>query len=141
MARTGDSSVDLDGVREYLEETPVVFALLFGSHARGTAGSSSDVDVAIQLPAEMDDHERFRTRNRIDAELQQFARGFVDVSDIDTLPTTVAHAALQDGVRLVGDESTIRTYREQVVDEYETTTDERERERQEFIDRLARGDA
>lgn len=141
MARMDDSSVDLDGMIEYLEETPVVFALLFGSHARGTAGPESDVDVALRLPDELSDRERFRVRNRIDAELQRFADGFVDVSDVDALPTEVTYAALRDGVVLVGDESTVRTYREQVADAYEQTADERERERREFIDRLARGDA
>jgi predicted nucleotidyltransferase len=141
MVSPEDADVDLDGMIEYLEQTPVVFALLFGSHARGTAESKSDVDVALRLSEEMDDRERFRTRNRIDAELQQFADGFVDVSDIDALPTEVAYAALQDGVALVGDESTVRTCRERVADAYERTADDRERERREFIDRLARGDA
>jgi predicted nucleotidyltransferase len=141
MVSPEDADVDLDGMIEYLEQTPVVFALLFGSHARGTAESKSDVDVALRLSEEMDDRERFRTRNRIDAELQQFADGFVDVSDIDALPTEVAYATLQDGVALVGDESTVRTCRERVADAYERTADDRERERREFIDRLARGDA
>ena len=141
MVNSGDAEIDLDGITEYLEQTPVVFALLFGSHARGSAKSESDVDVALRLPDEMNDRERFRTRNRIDAELQQFAPGFVDVSDIDALPTQVAYATLREGVVLVGDESAIRAYREQVADAYERTADDRERERREFIDRLARGDA
>jgi len=51
--------------------------------------------------------ERFRRRNRIDADLQAYADQFVDVSDIESLPTHVAHAALQDGVRLVGDQEEI----------------------------------
>jgi CHASE2 domain-containing sensor protein len=99
------------------------------------------VDIALRFSDEMNDRERFRTRNRIDAELQQFADGFVDVSDIDALPTQVAYAALRDGIVLVGDESAIRPYREQVADAYEQAADDRERERREFIDRLARGDA
>lgn len=139
MAGTDDQSVDCDGMREYLEQTPVVFAVLFGSHARRTADSASDVDVALRFPEAMDDQERFRLRNRIDAELQQFARGFVDVSDIEALPTGVAHAALRDGIRIVGDDSCLTAYREEVSWAYEQTTDERERERREFIDRLARG--
>jgi len=141
MANTDDTDVDLDGMCEYLEGTPVVFALLFGSHARGTAESASDVDVALRFPEEMDDRERFRVRNRIDATLQQFADNFVDTSDIETLPTEVAYAALRDGAVLVGDDHTVATYREQVEAAYEATADERERERRAFIDRLARGDA
>lgn len=141
MANTGDTGIDLDGMCEYLEGTPVVFALLFGSHARDTAESASDVDVTLRFPEELDDRERFRARNRIDAELQQFADGFVDVNDIDALPTEVAYAALRDGVVLVGDERAVETHREQVAEAYEATAAERERERREFIDRLARGDA
>lgn len=141
MAETGDPRIDLDGMREYLEQTSVVFAVLFGSHARDAADSGSDVDVALRFPEEMDDRERFRARNRIDATLQQFADDFVDVNDIDALPTAVAHAALRDGTRLVGDEQTVSAYQERVAEAYEETAEERERERREFIDRLARGDA
>lgn len=140
MAKTGEPGVDLDGIREYLDGTPVVFAVLFGSHARGTADSTSDVDVALRFPDGMDAHERFRARNRIDAELQRFADGFVDASDIETLPTSVAVAALRDGVRLVGDEDAITSYRERIERAHDATAAERERERQAFIDRLARGD-
>jgi predicted nucleotidyltransferase len=132
--------VDIDGMRDYLARTEVVFAVLFGSRAQGTADDSSDVDVALQFPEEMDTHERFRLRNRIDAHLQEYAEGFVDVSDLGSLPTPVAHAALRDGIVLVGDELAVGSYRERVTEEYEATADERERERRAFIDRLARGD-
>lgn len=133
-------SVDLDRMRSYLAGTDVVFAILFGSHARGTARESSDVDITLRFPATMSAHERFDARNRIDADLQAYANGFVDVSDVDSLPTAVAHTALQDGITLVGDEAVVEAYREDVEATYEATADERERERQEFIDRLAQGD-
>lgn len=132
--------VDFAGIAEYLAGTGVVFAVLFGSRARGTADESSDVDIALRFPEEMDDHERFHARNRIDADLQAYASGSVDVSDIDSLPTPVAHAALQDGVVLVGDEQTVREYRERVGREHEASADERKRENRAFIDRLARGE-
>jgi len=35
------------GAAEAFDGTPVVFAYLFGSHARGQAGAQSDVDVAV----------------------------------------------------------------------------------------------
>jgi predicted nucleotidyltransferase len=143
MVSAGESTVegvDVDGMREYLAQTEVVFAVLFGSHARETADKSSDVDIALCFPDERDAYERFRLRNRVDANLQEYAEGFVDVSDMDSLPIPVAHAALRDGIVLVGDEQIIESYRKQVKQEYEATADERERERREFIDRLARGD-
>ena len=143
MVSAGEPTVEgvnLDEMSDYLARTEVVFAVLFGSHARGTADDSSDVDVALRFPEEMDAHERFRLRNRIDADLQEYAEGFVDVSEVGSLPTPVAHAALRDGIVLAGDEQAVESYREQVTREYEVKADERERERREFIDRLARGD-
>lgn len=132
--------VDVEGLREYLAQSAVVFAVLFGSHARGTASAMSDVDIAIRFPEAMNDHDRFHHRNQIDAALQSYADGDVDVSDLESLPTPVAYAALRDGIRLAGDEQTVDAYRTQVEAEYEATSDERERQRREFIDRLARGD-
>lgn len=132
--------VNLEGMRQYLSQTKIDFAVLFGSHARGTADESSDVDVALRFPADVDEHDRFHLRNRIDAELQEYAVGFVDVSDIETLPNPVAHAALHDGILLAGDEDSLKEYKEKVETEYEAGAGEREREREEFIDRLARGD-
>ncbi|MGQ4554880.1 type VII toxin-antitoxin system MntA family adenylyltransferase antitoxin [Halobellus sp. GM3] len=124
----------------FLAGTDVDFAVLFGSYARGTAGAASDVDVALKFPDNADERERFRRRNRIDAVVQEYADGFVDVSDIETLPIHVAHAALQEGIRLVGEESTIEAYRSRIESEYEAHSEERKEEREQFIDRLARGD-
>lgn len=132
--------IDIAGIREYLAQTAVIFAILFGSHAKGTADESSDVDIALRFPEEMSDSERFHQRNRLDAELQSYARGFVDVSDIDSLPTHVAHAALQNGVVLTGDEQLVAEYQEHILAEYNATVSDREKEYREFIDRLARGD-
>lgn len=143
MASTGESdieNVNIAGMSDYLTQTDVVFAVLFGSYARDTADSSSDVDIALRFPDEMDDYERFHLRNGIVAELQQYADTFVDVSDLDSLPLPVAHAALRDGRLLMGDEKTVDAYRKQVKQEYEATAEKREREHREFIDRLARGD-
>ncbi|KTG25150.1 type VII toxin-antitoxin system MntA family adenylyltransferase antitoxin [Haloferax profundi] len=143
MPQSDDSAVetiDIEGIREYLAQTEVIFAVLFGSHARGTADESSDVDVALRFPDEMSEVERFRQRNRIDADLQSYAEGFVDVSDIESLPTHVAHAALRDGVRIVGDEKEVNAYKKRVDTEYDASASEREQERRDFIDRLARGD-
>lgn len=133
-------TIDLEGIRDYLALTEVVFAVLFGSHASGTADESSDVDIALRFPDELSEAERFRQRNRIDADLQSYAAGFVDVSDIESLPIHVAHAVLRDGVRLVGDQADVETYKQDVEGEYAARASERDEERRAFIDRLARGD-
>ncbi|WP_435195807.1 type VII toxin-antitoxin system MntA family adenylyltransferase antitoxin [Natronomonas sp. EA1] len=143
MPESDDSAVetlDIAAIRAYLAQTEVEFAILFGSHARGTADESSDVDIALRFPEEMSEAERFHRRNRIDAELQESADGFVDVSDIESLPTHVAYVALRDGVRLIGDEGVVDAYRQRITAAYEANETEREQERREFIDRLARGD-
>jgi predicted nucleotidyltransferase len=132
--------VDVDGMSRYLEGCDVVFAILFGSRARGTALESSHVGVALQFPDGMTPMERFRRRNRIDAELQGYADGFVAVSDIEELPLPEARATLRDGFRLVGDDRRIDAHRERIEAEYEASASERERERREFIDRLAKGE-
>ena len=143
MADTRDPSVegvDTEGIRTVLDSRPIEFALLFGSRARGETEASSDVDVALRFRESMDDTERFRERNRIDAALQEHASAFVDVSDIETLPTPVARAALRDGILLAGDERAVEAYRARVETEYESTADRRERQREAFIDRLASGE-
>ncbi|RRJ33101.1 type VII toxin-antitoxin system MntA family adenylyltransferase antitoxin [Halocatena pleomorpha] len=132
--------IDIGGMRDYLARTDIDFALLFGSAARGRASDSSDVDVALRFPRSLDDHERFRRRNRIDAELQQYADTFVDVSDIDTLPIAVASAAVRNGRLIVGTEDAVTQYRKRVTRQYEATEKERKQERKAFIDRIARGD-
>jgi predicted nucleotidyltransferase len=133
-------TADLDAIRAALDGTDVVFALLFGSHARSEATGDSDLDIAVRFPDRLSDRDRFRARNRIDATLQAHAEGTVDVSDIDALPVAVQHAALRDGIVLYGDDDAVAEYREQVTRSYESTADERTAERQAFIDRLARGD-
>ncbi|WP_231899214.1 nucleotidyltransferase domain-containing protein [Halorubrum trapanicum] len=112
-------------MRRYLAETDVRFAVLFGSRVRGDGHESSDVDVALRFPDDLSPTERFRRRNRIDADLQSHADAFVDVSDIEDLPVPIARAALRDGIRLVGDDRDVDAYRERVEAEYEETATER----------------
>jgi len=133
-------TADLDAIRDALDATDVEFALLFGSHVRGDATDDSDLDIAVRFPDSMSDRECFRARNRIDATLQEYAEGTVDVSDIDELPVAVQHAALQEGAVLCGDDSAVTDHRERVATTYASTVEERTDERQAFIDRLARGD-
>jgi len=132
--------VDVDELRGYLSQTDIVYALLFGSRARGTSDASSDVDIALRFPDRMDDRDRFRQRNRIDAAIQEYATGFVDVSDLERLPTHVAYPALRDGIVLVGDSQVAESDYERIEAEYESVEGQREQEREAFIDRLARGE-
>jgi len=143
MSRRTDPSsdtVDTEALAASLDRPSVEFAVLFGSNARGDSHEGSDVDIAVRFSEELSSHDRFRLRNRIDADLQAYADGFVDVSDIAMLPTPVAYAAIRDGIVLVGESEAIESFREQVTREYEATADDREQARHAFIERLARGD-
>ncbi|GAB3690560.1 nucleotidyltransferase domain-containing protein [Salinarchaeum chitinilyticum] len=131
--------VDTGGMHEYLLDTPVVYAVCFGSSVRGDSTSTSDVDVALQFPDELDDRERFDARNRIDAELQSYAERFVDVSDVERLPVRIAARALRDGRVLYGDEDLAADDRKRFEEQVAADADDRKRQRRDVIDRLAEG--
>jgi predicted nucleotidyltransferase len=135
----GFDGVDAPGMAEYLAGTPVVYAVIFGSRVRNDAVPGSDVDVALQFPEELDDRERFDARNRIDAELQSFADGFVDVSDVERLPVRVAARALREGQVFYGDETEAAYDRRRFGGQADAGEEERKRNRREIVDRFAEG--
>lgn len=93
----------IDRIRSALEETPeVVFGLLFGSRARGTARSGSDWDVAVHLAEGVGPEERFELRRRLTATLS--GEETVDVVVLNDAPPLLAHRALQGRLLLVRDE-------------------------------------
>lgn len=88
--RTLEAVVDLEGLRARLDDTDVRYAVVFGSVANGTASSASDLDLCIRFVEPCSRRERFRQRNRLDAAVQSETDRFVDVSDLEALPDTVA---------------------------------------------------
>lgn len=139
MVNSRRENIDIEGMTAYLAETPVKYAILFGSHARGEADVTSDVDVALRFPDELTARERFDWRNRIDAQLQSYAQGDVDVSDIQRLPTGVGQRALNEGRRLVGDETTLEADRQRLDREHELSRTERAAARRAYVEELAEG--
>lgn len=132
-------AVDLDAMAGFLDGTEVVYAVCFGSVARGEDHAGSDVDVTVRFPDGLDERERFRHRNRIDAELQAYADSPVDVSDLETLPPAVALRALREGVLVTGDESRLDEDLDRLEPTAAETAEDRLSEQRSFIDRLARG--
>lgn len=131
---------DIEEVRAYLSEQPLEFALLFGSQATGAATERSDIDLVVKFSETLDADELFQRRNRIAGELMaRLGTDDVDVSDLDHLPTEIAHSALQEGILLVGDEETVDEYRQQITSEYEQTAADRKRARDELLRRLKQG--
>lgn len=138
--RTLESVVDLEGLQAKLDDTDVRYAVVFGSVASGTASPASDLDLCIQFAEPCSRRERFRQRNRLDAAVQSETDRFVDVSDLDALPDTVALNALRDGVVVYGDAATKAADERRLARRVADSSGRRERRRRDFIDRLAEGD-
>ena len=68
-------ALDLDGLKVYLTKRGVVFAYLFGSLAKGSEGSLSDVDMALYLIPHLSKSERFDLRLRIPDSLAKLFSG------------------------------------------------------------------
>ncbi|MFP9191235.1 type VII toxin-antitoxin system MntA family adenylyltransferase antitoxin [Natrialbaceae archaeon A-CW1-1] len=136
----GQATVDLEAVRDHLQTTGVTYGVLFGSYASGNPTESSDVDICVRFPDDWTRHERFRQRNRIDAQLQRYAETFVDVSKLEALPDEIALNALEKGTILYGDETVKATDHHRLKNRVEDSKASRLKERRSFVDRLAEGD-
>ena len=99
----------LDHLAARLAEHPeIVFAHLFGSRGRGDARPDSDWDVAVYLDPELSDHERFKLRCRLAAELDDL--GEVDVVVLNDAPPLLGHRALMGRRILVRDPVSLLRY-------------------------------
>jgi predicted nucleotidyltransferase len=75
MQRTDDVAGQLRaGAHEAFAGTPVIFAYLFGSHARGAARGGSDVDVAVSCDPLGDADARLRLRLELAGRLERTTR-------------------------------------------------------------------
>ena len=114
-----DSGIDddaLNAVREVLTAQPVQLGVLFGSQASGTAGSHSDIDIAVEFdPSVADDYQHRALLSIVVALSQALDTDDLDLVDLDTVRPTVGLSALQDATVLVGDDSR----REQLLSEFE----------------------
>jgi predicted nucleotidyltransferase len=106
------ADLDLDELRRVLADAPVTLALLYGSRARGEAGSGSDIDLAVAFRDSLSSPERTRTRlsliERLDAALGTDA---VDVIPLDRAPDALLGEILRDGIVVHGEESALERYR------------------------------
>jgi predicted nucleotidyltransferase len=128
-----DPDVDLDRVVRVLEEYPIRCAVLFGSYARGTQTTDSDVDIAVGFEDELSPSERLDRRIELTTDLMEtLGTNAVDVADLDSIRPAVGADALRTGTRLVGDRD--------VVDEYLDRFD-RETEDETHEERMQRFDA
>lgn len=92
-------STIIDRLRAYFADDAgdVVAAYVFGSEGRGTAGPSSDVDLAIFLgrrPAATLAAQPYA----LAADLERLCGRRVDLVVVDTAPPDLVHRVLRDGV-------------------------------------------
>jgi predicted nucleotidyltransferase len=91
----------LDVLRRTVAAEPdVAYALLFGSRARGTARSASDVDVAVELVAGA--ARDVRALGGLAARLSSAAGRPVDLVLLDEAPPALAYRIFRDG-RLIAE--------------------------------------
>jgi predicted nucleotidyltransferase len=135
MESSGERDEPATTVREVLEAQAVRLGVLFGSRARGTAGTHSDVDIAVEFNESVDD--RFRARLTLGADLARaLGTDDVDVVDLDDVRLTVGYSALDRGQVLVGDPDHAETLAAAFEREQEASTPRERRER--FDETLAR---
>jgi predicted nucleotidyltransferase len=104
---------NLELYRQMLNDTferyAVVLAYLYGSQARGDAGSLSDVDVAVLFGPDVPERERFDRVLRLVGELGSlFRRNDVYVVDLAEASPLLRHRVYYDGRLLYCVDDTIR---------------------------------
>ena len=86
-----------DQLRPFLEGAPeILLAVLFGSHARGTAGPDSDIDLALRI-GQIEQADL----NHLLAQLERATGRTIDVVHVDSAPPLLRFEIARDGVLLV----------------------------------------
>jgi predicted nucleotidyltransferase len=97
-----EADTDVGRLTEALAAEPgVVVAYLFGSRARGTSHSQSDIDVAVLFADSVDAHER-------ELDLRATLGDNVDLVVLNDAPVSLAYRVLRDGVLLVSHDDAAR---------------------------------
>ena len=139
---TTSPAVDLGALRAYFEQQDdILFALLFGSQARGTAGPLSDVDIAVMLPDVMSSMCRFRRRLGLMVDLSRVLRtDEVDVAILNDVPLALRYRVFRDGILLsCGDRRAFVRSKSRTVVEYLDILPLMERNTRTFFRRAAKG--
>ncbi len=84
----------------FLNASHVEVAYLFGSVARGTARSQSDVDVAVLFSSDLTIMERFEHKLTVSADLEDLLRCAVDVVDLKSADLFFIHCIMMEKVLL-----------------------------------------
>ena len=97
----GELPVDVEQIRDVLDTHPVRLAVLFGSQVTGSTDDRSDVDVAVELDADIE-----RLGETVLAILTDLSvaldRNDLDIGLVDDLAPRVGRAAFTHGVLISG---------------------------------------
>jgi len=118
-------------------EESILFALLFGSRARGRARQDSDWDVAIYLRPGLSAEKRFRLRLRLLAELDDL--GTIDLVVLNDAPPLLGHRALLGKKLFVRDKTTYVRYFVKTIGQSEDERYYREIHERAMLKRLREG--
>jgi len=97
----GDPALDLDRLRAELDDQPIRLAVLFGSQVDGTADTTSDVDVVVELEPGVEDAKRAKVE-LLTALSIALDRNDIDLSLVSEIDPAVGAVAFSDGVLLCG---------------------------------------
>lgn len=122
-------SVDVDTVRDTLQEHPVELAVLFGSTVTGTADAGSDVDIAIELAEDLDRSRSSVTMDVLVDLSVALDRNDIDLSLVEDLKPRVGLAAFDHGELLLGTEERADGHREAFARRVEEPSEDALRER------------
>ena len=113
-----------ESIEKILSKYGVVLGYLFGSHARGTAGPLSDIDVAVSFSRDISDEEQDEKVENIRSEIQkEFKTDFVDVINLNKNQNILlGHRIVFGGKPLViKDRKTKQILESKYLHEYEDT--------------------
>ena len=137
MAAHGDRAADPDEIKAVLDSHPIQLGVLFGSQARGTSDSNSDVDVGVVFDSTLSTEQRSRARIDLVVDLSRaLGTDDIDVVDFDTVRPAVGASALANAIVLVGDPD--EAERRRAAFEHRTTERTHEQRMRRFDELLAR---
>ncbi len=103
----------IDKVVDYFKEKPVTLVYLFGSYAKGTPSSESDVDIAVMTDSNFEiDLWKWRT------DLVMILGKEVDLIDLKTANIILKKQIVQSGNCIMGDESLAVDFKYQTIVNY-----------------------
>lgn len=90
--------IDSKQIQKVFKKHKVIFAYLFGSQAKNTAGPLSDIDIAVYLNEKIDRARWFDVRMKLLGEISDILKiDDIDVVILNDAPPLISHRILSEG--------------------------------------------